>query len=99
MRTYEHTGLIAANQALLAHSSKRSVRPITCWRTLEGVMPSQIILPDTDRPGFSLRSTFHLSLPSDLVNQRPDILSAEAQMHVASANIGVATAAMFPSSV
>jgi NodT family efflux transporter outer membrane factor (OMF) lipoprotein len=31
------------------------------------------------------------------VNQRPDILAAEAQMHVASANIGIATAAMFPS--
>ena len=38
-----------------------------------------------------------MSLPSDLVRQRPDILSAEAQLHVASANIGVATAAMFPS--
>jgi NodT family efflux transporter outer membrane factor (OMF) lipoprotein len=38
-----------------------------------------------------------VSLPSDLVNQRPDILAAEAQMHVASAKIGVATALMFPS--
>jgi outer membrane protein TolC len=32
-----------------------------------------------------------------LVRQRPDILAAEAQLHAASANIGVATAAMFPS--
>jgi NodT family efflux transporter outer membrane factor (OMF) lipoprotein len=31
------------------------------------------------------------------VRQRPDILLAEAQLHVASANIGVATAAMLPS--
>ena len=38
-----------------------------------------------------------VSLPSELVRQRPDILSAESQLHVASAEIGVATAAMFPS--
>jgi NodT family efflux transporter outer membrane factor (OMF) lipoprotein len=38
-----------------------------------------------------------VSLPSDLVRQRPDILMAEAQLHSASAQIGVATAAMFPS--
>jgi NodT family efflux transporter outer membrane factor (OMF) lipoprotein len=38
-----------------------------------------------------------VSVPSDLVRQRPDILSAEEFLHAASANIGVATAAMFPS--
>lgn len=38
-----------------------------------------------------------MSLPSDLVRQRPDILVAEAQLHSASAQIGVATAALFPS--
>jgi NodT family efflux transporter outer membrane factor (OMF) lipoprotein len=32
-----------------------------------------------------------------LVRQRPDILAAEAQLHGASAEIGVATAALFPS--
>jgi NodT family efflux transporter outer membrane factor (OMF) lipoprotein len=36
-------------------------------------------------------------LPSELVRQRPDILAAEAQLHSASAEIGVATAALFPS--
>ncbi len=37
-----------------------------------------------------------LSLPSSLVRQRPDIRSAESQMHEASARIGVATANMLP---
>jgi len=37
-----------------------------------------------------------LSLPSNLVRQRPDVLSAEAQLHQASANVGVATANMLP---
>ncbi|MGT2428211.1 efflux transporter outer membrane subunit [Cupriavidus basilensis] len=35
-------------------------------------------------------------LPAELVRRRPDVLLAEAQLHVASADVGVATAAMFP---
>lgn len=37
-----------------------------------------------------------VSLPSQLVHQRPDILAAEATLHANSAAIGVATAQMFP---
>jgi len=45
----------------------------------------------------SLPHQLPLSLPSDLVRHRPDILAAEAQLHAASAGIGVSTAALFPS--
>jgi NodT family efflux transporter outer membrane factor (OMF) lipoprotein len=38
-----------------------------------------------------------LTLPSELVRARPDILAAEAQLHAASAAIGVATAQLYPS--
>jgi NodT family efflux transporter outer membrane factor (OMF) lipoprotein len=38
-----------------------------------------------------------VSLPSDLVRQRPDILAAEAALHSASVDIGVATADLYPS--
>lgn len=37
-----------------------------------------------------------LSLPSELVRRRPDILSAEAQLHAATAAVGVATANLYP---
>jgi len=37
-----------------------------------------------------------VSLPSRLIDQRPDVRSAEAQLHSASAGIGVATAAQLP---
>lgn len=37
-----------------------------------------------------------LTVPAQLVRQRPDVLSAEAQLHNASAELGVATANLFP---
>ena len=43
-----------------------------------------------------LPDTLPVSLPSQLVEQRPDIRAAEAQLHSASAEIGVATANMLP---
>ena len=45
----------------------------------------------------SLPTDVPVTLPSELVRQRPDILLAEAQLHAANAQIGVATAAMLPS--
>ena len=60
-------------------------------------MPADAGLPDIRLTGLSLPENLPVSLPSVLVRQRPDILSAEAQLHQASADIGVATAAMFPS--
>jgi NodT family efflux transporter outer membrane factor (OMF) lipoprotein len=90
-------GLIAANQAALAPLQQKIDQAEHLLATLEGLAPSQAALPDLDLTGLSLPVDLPVSLPSDLVRQRPDILSAEAQLHVASANIGVATATMFPS--
>jgi NodT family efflux transporter outer membrane factor (OMF) lipoprotein len=44
----------------------------------------------------TLPSDLPLSLPSTIVAQRPDVLQAEANMHSASAQIGVATANRLP---
>jgi len=53
--------------------------------------PPEIALDDLHLPG-----DLPISLPSELVRQRPDILIAEAAAHAASANVGVATAALLP---
>jgi NodT family efflux transporter outer membrane factor (OMF) lipoprotein len=37
-----------------------------------------------------------VSVPSDLLQQRPDVLAAEASVHAASAQVGVTTANLFP---
>src|SRR5262249_10257848 len=59
--------------------------------------------PRTDEAGQGLQLArlqlppdLPLSLPSQLVEQRPDVRSAEEQVHSASANIGVAVAAQLP---
>src|SRR5204862_467884 len=46
--------------------------------------------------GFALPFELPLSLPSTLVEQRPDVLQARANLHAASAQVGVATAARLP---
>jgi NodT family efflux transporter outer membrane factor (OMF) lipoprotein len=45
---------------------------------------------------FVLPGEIAASLPSELVHRRPDIRAAEAQLHAASAAIGVATANLYP---
>ena len=65
--------------------------------TLVGKTPAEWATPDLRLTGIYLPERLPLSLPSELVRQRPDILVAEARLHASNAAIGVATAAMFPS--
>ncbi|MEW9583630.1 efflux transporter outer membrane subunit [Paraburkholderia sp. DGU8] len=63
---------------------------------LAGIPPGNAALPEFRLEMFSLPETLPVSLPSALVRQRPDILAADTVLHQASAQIGVATAAMYP---
>ena len=64
---------------------------------LSGRTPGEWAAPRLALANFTLPVDLPVTLPSQLVRRRPDILAAEAQLHTASANIGVATANMFPS--
>ncbi|PIX53293.1 MAG: RND transporter [Zetaproteobacteria bacterium CG_4_10_14_3_um_filter_54_28] len=63
---------------------------------LAGVAPSDDTLPEFTLATLHLPETLPLSLPSELVRQRPDIMASEALLHQASADIGLATANMYP---
>lgn len=89
--------LIASNQAAEAQLEQKMSQSADLLAMLQGQSPVEAELPKATLHSLTLPAELPVSLPSDLVRQRPDILAAEAQMHVASANIGVATAAMFPS--
>jgi NodT family efflux transporter outer membrane factor (OMF) lipoprotein len=64
---------------------------------LLGRAPGDWSSPDFDLAALTLPGRLPLSLPSELVHQRPDIQAAEAQLHAASAKIGIATAQLYPS--
>ncbi|MGA7540670.1 MAG: efflux transporter outer membrane subunit [Steroidobacteraceae bacterium] len=63
---------------------------------LTGQTPDAFKIPDLTLADFTLPHQLPVSLPSRLVQQRPDILAAEENLHAASAEIGVATAARLP---
>lgn len=63
---------------------------------LVGKSPGEWTAPDFDFAGFTIPADIPLDLPSTLVHRRPDILAAEADLHTATAKIGVATAAQYP---
>jgi NodT family efflux transporter outer membrane factor (OMF) lipoprotein len=63
---------------------------------LLGDFPNKKIVLPTSLTDLSLPQDLPLSLPSVLVRQRPDILAAEAMLHVASAQVGVAVASRLP---
>jgi len=63
---------------------------------LAGRYPSQEIAETFELSELTLPRDLPISLPSRLVAQRPDIKAAEARIHSASAQIGVAVAARLP---
>jgi NodT family efflux transporter outer membrane factor (OMF) lipoprotein len=88
---------LAATEATLPPLRQQLSRTMHLISILAGSAPADWGPPRFELSELKLPSDLPVSLPSDLVRQRPDILAAEAQLHAASAQIGVATAALFPS--
>ena len=63
---------------------------------LTGRFPSQVPAEKFDLSSLRLPTDLPLTLPSRLVEQRPDVLQAEANLHDASARIGIAEANRLP---
>ena len=63
---------------------------------LMGEPPAEAHIPTVSLDALRLPVDLPLSLPSALVHQRPDIRAAESLLHQASANVGIATANLYP---
>lgn len=61
-----------------------------------GVPPSSIPLWHFKLNQFSNVRQIPMSMPSELIRHRPDILAAESLLHQANANVGVAISNMYP---
>ena len=88
--------LIAQQQAQIPPLEKALAQTRHQLAVLAGRLPGDAGLPTFDIDSLTLPRALPISVPSALVRQRPDIRASEAQLHEASAQIGVATAALYP---
>lgn len=93
---------VAAQQALLAQTqqalpplAKQLAQQRDLIAALAGQMPGSV-QPRVDLATIVLPANLPLSLPARLVDQRPDVRAAEASLHAAGAQVGVAIAARLP---
>lgn len=91
----QESALAQARQALPGLQKQleqnRGLLAVLCGDT-----PDQAGAPRFDLESFTLPATLPLSLPSQLVEQRPDVRAAEENVHAASAQVGVALASRLP---
>ena len=94
---------VVAQQAVLAQAraglpplQRQLAQQHDLIAALVGKMPTELQGGSISLGGLHLPQTLPLSLPSQLVEQRPDVRAAEEQLHAASAQIGVAQANRLP---
>jgi NodT family efflux transporter outer membrane factor (OMF) lipoprotein len=87
---------LAATQASLPPLQRQLAQVRNLLSTLLGRYPAEDQIPQLQLTDLQLPQALPLSLPSKLVEQRPDVRASEALLHQASAQIGVATAAQLP---
>ncbi|HKX43257.1 MAG TPA: efflux transporter outer membrane subunit [Burkholderiaceae bacterium] len=87
---------LAQVQATLPALEKQAAQQRNQLAVLLGRLPSEMPERAIALDALQLPSQLPLSLPSRLVAQRPDLRAAEAQLHAASAQVGVAIANRLP---
>ena len=87
---------LAQVQATLPPLLKQLDQQRDLLAALAGLFPSEAAEEKFELSSLQLPGELPLSLPSELVAQRPDVLQAEANMHAASAQIGIAIANRLP---
>ena len=90
---------LALDRAQLPPLRQRRALAQDSLAILIGQVPGQWQPPALRLADFQLPATLPLTLPSTLARQRPDILAAEQQVHVRSAEVGIATARLYPNIV
>lgn len=87
---------LASDQTLLPPLYQQLDMARHALAVLLGQPPADWTQPDLELADLRLPRRLPVSVPSQLVRRRPDILAAEAQLHAATAAVGVATANLYP---
>jgi NodT family efflux transporter outer membrane factor (OMF) lipoprotein len=88
---------LAQAEALLPPLVKQKVQLHDLLAALTGRFPSEAPIEQLVLADLQLPQDIPVTLPSKIVEQRPDVLQAEANLHSASAEIGIAIANRLPS--
>jgi NodT family efflux transporter outer membrane factor (OMF) lipoprotein len=88
--------VLAQAEALLPPLQTQFEQTRDLLRALVGNLPNQEIAATFELDALRLPPELPLSVPAKLIEQRPDVRAAEAQLHAANAQVGVAVAAMLP---
>jgi NodT family efflux transporter outer membrane factor (OMF) lipoprotein len=88
--------LLDQTRALLPPLERQFAQATHQLGVYEGREPAEAAIDAFDLDALHLPEEVPLSLPSSLARKRPDIRAAEALWHQACANVGVATADLFP---
>ena len=87
---------LAQSRALLLPLEKELAFSRHLLAVLSGNLQGEAKLPEFRLESMQLPVELPLSLPSSLVHQWPDIRASERLLHAASAQVGVATAKLYP---
>jgi len=87
---------VAENEALLPGLEKQLAQAQHRLAVLVGRTPDDATVPDFTLAQLTLPAQLPLSVPAKLVRQRPDVQAAEALLHQSTAQLGVATANLYP---
>jgi NodT family efflux transporter outer membrane factor (OMF) lipoprotein len=87
---------LAAARALLPPLQKQLEQQRNLLATLTGALSSEGLSEEFELSQLQLPEELPLSVPSRLIEQRPDVRQAEENLHAASAQIGVAVANRLP---
>jgi NodT family efflux transporter outer membrane factor (OMF) lipoprotein len=87
---------LAQTRATLPPLQKQLAQTRNQLTALAGRLPAHELAEMFALDSMHLPRDLPVSLPSQLIEQRPDVRAAEAQLHAASAQIGVATANQLP---
>jgi NodT family efflux transporter outer membrane factor (OMF) lipoprotein len=87
---------VANTEAMIPPIQKAIQLQRDALKSLVGVYGADTLVAKFKLQDLSLPSDIPLTLPSKLLDKRPDILAAEEVLHSASAAIGVAEAARYP---
>ena len=88
--------LLAQTRALLPPLAAQLAQSEHQLAILTGRAPASAQFDGITLDALHLPDTIALTLPATLARERPDIRAAEALLHAASANVGVATANLYP---